>query len=70
MHMQIKDCIDSAKDAEKYFKKKTVVHGSLDKARDHVKVVPVISKSRTELLLYAVQSAAIISAGEMLWCHA
>ena len=42
LQLQIKDCIDSAKDVVKFFKHKTVVHSLLDKARKHVKVSPTV----------------------------
>ena len=34
----MKDCIDNANEVVKYFKNMTVVHGLLDRAREHVKV--------------------------------
>ena len=36
--LQIKECIEAAKEVVKYFKNKTAVHSLLDKARKHVKV--------------------------------
>lgn len=38
IRVQVKECIDSAREVVKYFKNKTVVHSLLDKARKHVKV--------------------------------
>ena len=40
LQVQIKECIDNARDVVKYFKNKTVVHSLLDRARQHVKVSP------------------------------
>ena len=36
--LQIKECIEAAKEVVKYFKNKMAVHGLLNKARKHVKV--------------------------------
>ena len=62
--LQIKECIEAAKEVVKYFKNKTAVHGLLDKARKHVKVsVPVLRRHNMICITHCIrQHSQIVEA--------
>ena len=49
LQLQIKECLESAKEVVKYYRNKTVMHGLLDNARKYVKVSNVLLQIPSQL---------------------
>ena len=68
IYLQIKECIEAAKEVVKYFKNKTAVHGLLDKARKHVKVSVLVLQCQSIVCITHCIGQHSQLCRQWLWC--